>query len=116
MAIFVICACGSRGNRVSKIALFLHHVERALTGGQELQPQKQRLRPPLAIDGKNFKIHNMMMMMRDTVRPQVDMLSEGMRNYRLDHQELRIHYPMKITWRSVKVSDMRQNGFKLTRK
>ena len=55
------------------------------------------------------------MMMKDTVRPQVDMLREGMRNYHLDHKELGIQYPMKIIWRSVMVSDMRQNGFKLTR-
>ena len=55
-----------------------------------------------------------MMMMKDTVRPQVDMLREGMRNYHLDHKELGIQYPVKIIWRSVMVSDMRQNGFKLT--
>ena len=38
-------------------------------------------------------------MMRDAVRPQVDILSEGMRNDHLDHKELRRHYPMKIIWR-----------------
>ena len=68
-------------------------------------------RPHLASVDQNFVIHSMMMR-RDTVRHQVDMLNVSMRKCHLDRRELEIHYHMKITWPSVQATDM---IFKLTR-
>ena len=108
---FGICACGSKGSRVSKIALFFtmsssNRWKRASAAKAQASSSSRRREDFPDSQYDDEERHR---------SPPGDMLRERSRKSLLKTREHRSHYHQKIIWCSVQDIDMRQHGFKLRR-